>query len=67
MMKFVRNTYTEISRDTQVTITDTQFIKRRSQQVGRTTYIVSSYHNLDAKETTMDKLKNLMLRDCRNK
>lgn len=66
-MKFVRNTYTEISRDTQVTITDTQFIKKRSQQVGRTTYIVSSYHNLDAKETTMDKLKNLMLRDCQNK
>ena len=66
MMEFVHNKYTDIRRDTRVTITDTQFIKQRSQKIGQTTYIVTSYHNLDAKESTIDKLKNLMLHNIEN-
>ena len=66
MMEFVRNKYTEIRRDTQVNITDTHFIKTRRQKVGKTTYIVSSYYDLDAKESTIDRLKSLMLHDLEN-
>ncbi len=65
MMEFVHNMYTNIRRDTKVTITDTQFIKKRSQKIGKTTYIVTSYHNLDAKESTIDKLKILMLHNIK--